>query len=241
MWAKFPNLKYLGYVATIIGRFIKRRPIRPAILVSTLALLILGVTFTVVYIRSNFTTVISAEIADTISGTSQGVSVALWTPSFIIKYCTGRPVRRTAFSASHIDPSLAWPLCGQSIQILEQCRWEFFHRPCVPSSVSCQVSWSISGACGANYTFGRNTSCVQNGLSVPMNLYLNLWVTGCLTAGCFFLSHVPECHPQIGIPLLRLGSMIRRLYQIPNQHITSLGDSKILSQFHSSRVTNAYI
>lgn len=77
MWAKFPNLKYLGYVATIIGRFIKRRPIRPAILVSTLALLILGVTFTVVYIRSNFTTVISAEIADTISGTSQGVSVAL--------------------------------------------------------------------------------------------------------------------------------------------------------------------
>ncbi|OAX41902.1 hypothetical protein K503DRAFT_711639 [Rhizopogon vinicolor AM-OR11-026] len=36
------------------------------------------------------------------------------------------------------------------------------------------VSWSIIGACGATYTGRIDDSCVANGLSVPMNLYLNL-------------------------------------------------------------------
>ncbi|EGN99357.1 hypothetical protein SERLA73DRAFT_73891 [Serpula lacrymans var. lacrymans S7.3] len=35
------------------------------------------------------------------------------------------------------------------------------------------IHWSIIGACGASYTFGGNDSCVQNGLSVPLSLYLN--------------------------------------------------------------------
>ena len=33
------------------------------------------------------------------------------------------------------------------------------------------------GGCGVNYTFEGNTSCVLNGFSMPMNLYLNLYVT----------------------------------------------------------------
>ncbi|OJA08274.1 hypothetical protein AZE42_03780 [Rhizopogon vesiculosus] len=36
------------------------------------------------------------------------------------------------------------------------------------------VSWSIIGACGTAYTGRVNDSCVTNGLSVPMNLYLNV-------------------------------------------------------------------
>ncbi|KAH7928318.1 hypothetical protein BV22DRAFT_1059079 [Leucogyrophana mollusca] len=36
------------------------------------------------------------------------------------------------------------------------------------------VHWSVIGACGAAYTFSGNNSCQQNGLSVPMNLYINL-------------------------------------------------------------------
>lgn len=75
MWAKFPNLKYFGYVVTIIAKFLKRRPTRPAILVSTLVLLILGVTSSVAYVRSIFPSAVSAETVDTNGGTLQGVSV----------------------------------------------------------------------------------------------------------------------------------------------------------------------
>ncbi|KIJ57889.1 hypothetical protein HYDPIDRAFT_44725 [Hydnomerulius pinastri MD-312] len=36
------------------------------------------------------------------------------------------------------------------------------------------IHWSVMGGCGENFTFQRNSSCVENGFNLPMNLYLNL-------------------------------------------------------------------
>ncbi|KAH7884900.1 hypothetical protein F5I97DRAFT_1893195 [Phlebopus sp. FC_14] len=36
------------------------------------------------------------------------------------------------------------------------------------------VHWSVMGGCGEQYTFQKNATCVQNGFSLPMNLYVNV-------------------------------------------------------------------
>ena len=231
------------------GRFMLRRPARLAILLSILALLILGVSFSVNYIRSNFVGTFGPDsvYANNNGSTSlDGVSLPLYRYVHSnVNYCIGRPVGFPAFAvaASRIKTAVSlatiWSVDLNSRTMSVRTKFSFEPWHCRVHSR--QVSWSVMGGCGTNYTFERNTSCVQNGFSVPMNLYLNLWVANHLTASSPFLFHVQERHYQTGTPLHRLGSMTRWLYQVPNQHITSLGDSKNRWRFRSRRATNGHI